>query len=616
MKNNYDVIVIGSGHAGCEAALASAKMGQKTCMLTMNLDSIAFLACNPSIGGTAKGQLAGEVTALGGAMGVIADKTALQMRFLNAGKGVAVQSLRAQVDKNKYHIEMKKLLENTPNLYIIQAEAKEITSANGSVESVITSFGQQFFAKSIIVCSGVYLSSTITTGDMRLPSGPSGFARAEFLSKSLELLGHKLTRFKTGTPARVHGGTIDFSIMEKQESDGNYSFSGERLSTKDDMPCYLTYTNETTHKIIRDNIHLAPTYDGTILGVGPRYCPSIETKVERFSDKDRHQVFIEPEAKDTVEVYIQGMSTSFGADIQEKIYHSIKGLENAHILRYAYAIEYDCIDPTTLTTSLQSKIVKGLFFAGQINGTSGYEEAAGQGLIAGVNAGLFNMKKPPFILGRDEAYIGVLIDDLITMGVDEPYRMMTSRAEYRLILRQDNCDFRLTPYAIKYNLASEKQIEIYNQKLSDYNKCIKELEKSFVPKEIFDLFEKNSEKQPQNRMSLKEIIRRNNIDIFKCKEYFNIFEDVSENILQMVNTFVKYEGYIKMQNELIEKTNKASKQVLPKDIDYLSIEGLRLEARQKLQKIRPDNIGQASRISGVSPSDISVLLIVLHQLKK
>lgn len=612
MNTDFDIIVVGGGHAGSEAAHASAKLGKKTLMLTINLDSIGFLACNPSIGGTAKGQLVGEITALGGAMGRVADKTRLQMRLLNAGKGPAVQSMRAQVDKHRYHEEMKALLENTPNLTIVQSEVVDFVLRNGQIVGVKTALGITYRAKAVIVATGVYLKSVTTTGECQQKSGPNGFMRAEYLSRAIEKSGHKLYRFKTGTPARINGDTIDFSELEKQDSDSEKTYSCYG-TTKLNIPCHLCYTNADTHKIILDNIDKAPVFSGEIMGVGPRYCPSIETKILRFKDKERHQIFLEPESANTKEIYVQGMSTSFSAEMQEQIYHSIKGLENCQIMRYAYAIEYDCIDPTTIWHNLMSRMTKGLFFAGQVNGTSGYEEAGAQGIMAGINAVLYLDGKEPFVLKRNEAYIGVLIDDLVTKGVDEPYRMMTSRAEYRLILRQDNCDLRLTDYGIKYGLVDDKQKRAYRRRVKYLNQAREELSNIFPPSKVEAYFTAIGETQVKTGIRLGDILRRTKANAFSAREYLGVFAGIPNDILEIVNTECKYEGYIKMQLDMIDEMLRNENTLLPADLDYSQVQGLRLEAREKLSHFTPTNLGVASRISGVSPADISVLLVYLKQ---
>ena len=608
----YDAIVVGSGHAGSEASLALARLGNKTLMMTMNLDSIAFLACNPSIGGTAKGQLTGEIDALGGEMAVNADKAMLQLRMLNSGKGPAVQSLRAQVDKVVYHTEMKRTVEKQDNLDIIQAEAKEILTENGKVVGIETTLGERFYAKAVVLCTGVYLNSRIIIGDFFKFTGPNGFEPANFLTDSLIRLGFKILRFKTGTPARVDGETIDYSQFELQEGDKlNLSYSKlNEKPVKNKMPCYLGYTSTKMHDIIRENISRAPLYSGKVKGIGPRYCPSIEDKVMRFADKERHQLFLEPESASTKEVYVQGISSSMPVDVQRAMYRAIPGFENVKIMRYAYAIEYDCIDATQLKSNLESKTVCGLFFAGQINGTSGYEEAGAQGLMAGINASRLINNQQPFVLSRDQAYIGVLIDDLITKNIVEPYRMMTSRAEYRLVLRQDNCDLRLTELGHQIGLVTPKRYKIYKNKLKEIEKVKSQLDIRLSPKDFKDLFKEKGESLTQNGLTLQELIRRNNISIFDLRDSFGYFRDIRPDVLEYINTEIKYEGYIKRENDLIRRSKKAENTKLP-DIDYSTISGLRLEARQKLNKFKPETLGQASRIDGVSPADINVLLIYL-----
>ena len=608
----YDAIVVGSGHAGSEAALSLSRMGNKTLMMTLNLDSIAFLACNPSIGGTAKGQLAGEIDALGGEMGVNADKALLQLRMLNSGKGPAVQSLRAQVDKVVYHTEMKRTCENQANLDIIQAEAKNILVENNAVVGIETTMGETFYAKAVVLCTGVYLNAKIIIGDFSKLTGPNGFEPANCLTDSLMRLGFKILRFKTGTPARVDGKTIDYAQFELQEGDKlKHSFSHINTKrVKNIQPCYLGYTSEKMHEIIRNNISRAPLYSGKVKGIGPRYCPSIEDKVMRFADKDRHQLFLEPETASSNEVYVQGISSSMPVDVQRSMYRAIPGFEKVKIMRYAYAIEYDCIDATQLKANLESKNISGLFFAGQINGTSGYEEAAAQGLMAGINASRLINNQPPIVLRRDQAYIGVLIDDLITKTITEPYRMMTSRAEYRLIIRQDNCDLRLTQIGRDLGLVNEKRYKLFKNKLKDIEKVNSLLDTRISPKLLTKLFEDKNEKEAKNGLTLRELARRNNISIFDIRDYLGYFTDIKEDVLDYINTEIKYEGYIKRENDLIEKSKKAETVILP-EIDFTTISGLRLEARQKLNQYKPETLGQASRIDGVSPSDINVLMIYL-----
>ncbi len=612
-----DCIVIGAGHAGCEAALALSKLGKSVLLTCLNLDSIAFLACNPSIGGTAKGHLVCEIDALGGAMGINADETAVQIRMLNEGKGPAVHSLRAQVDKIKYHSRMKYILEMDKNIFIKQAEVGEILVENAQVCGVKTTLGETFMCKSVIVCTGVYLKSRIIIGEFSQNIGPNGFASANNLTKSLLDLGIKIRRFKTGTPARINGRTINFSKLVKQGGNDGLSFSPmSNNSNKNTMFCFETYTNQKTHEIIRKNLNRAPMFSGEIKGVGPRYCPSIEDKIVRFPERERHQIFLEPEAMGTNEIYVQGVSTSLPVDVQKELYASISGLEEAQIMRNAYAIEYDCIDSQQLTLTLESKNISGLFFAGQINGTSGYEEAAAQGLIAGINASLKIDKKEPLILKRNQAYIGVLIDDLITKGTNEPYRMMTSRAEYRLLLRQDNADQRLTEIGRKIGLVDDERWEKYLLKIGVLNKIRNKLEILLkVDKKLKNFLESNNENIPSNSIKALDLLKRNNIDIYKIQDEYKLFEDNETQYLNIINTEIKYDGYIKQQNDEIKKMKEYDNFPLSEKLDYSEIKGLRIEAQQKLNKIKPINIAQASRISGVSPADITVLMIYLKGKK-
>jgi tRNA uridine 5-carboxymethylaminomethyl modification enzyme len=611
-EGQFDLVVIGAGHAGCEAALAGARTGLKTAMLTLNLDSIAFMACNPSVGGTAKGHLVRELDALGGEMGVNADKTCLQIRMLNVGKGAAVQSLRAQCDKNAYHTEMKRTLEHTENLVIVQGEAAEILVQDGKVCGVVTTYGGVFTCKAVVVATGVYLNSRTITGNVVASSGPNGFQPATALTQSLANLGYHIRRFKTGTPARLDGRYVDFTKMTEQQGDTDiypFSFLHDSLPAHQ-TPCYLTYTNLKTHQIIHDNLDRSPLYNGTILSTGPRYCPSIETKVMRFADKERHQIFIEPEGADTLELYVQGMSTSLPHDVQQAMYHTIAGLENCHIMRYAYAIEYDCIDTLDVYPTLEFKKVQGIYTAGQINGTSGYEEAAAQGLIAGLNASLKIRGKAPLILGRDQAYIGVLIDDLVTKGTDEPYRMMTSRAEYRLELRQDNADFRLTELGYAAGLVTEERHNRYLLRKQRYEETLAKLNERATHEQIATLLNMYGFEPATSGASYADLIRRG-ISLADIGNVCHILEDCPADVKQTAEIFVRYEGYLKKGQEQIEKAKKLEEKKLPDTIDYAAIEGLRLEAREKLSRIRPASLGQASRISGVNPADIAVLMVYL-----
>ena len=616
LEENFDAVIIGAGHAGVESALALARLGHKTALLTVNLDNIAYMACNPSIGGTAKGHLVREVDALGGEMGINADKAMLQIKMLNRGKGSAVQSLRSQSDKYAYHRLMKQTLENTPNLRIIQCEATKILTENGKVTGVETSFNCVIPCKTVVVATGVYLCSRVIAGEWVKDEGPSGFAPANQLTKNLIELGFTVRRFKTGTPARLDRNSIDFSKLEIQEGETKvypFSFMTDGVPEKQE-PCYITYTNENTHKIILDNLDRSPLYNGNILSAGPRYCPSIETKVVRFKDKNRHQIFLEPEGANTNEIYVQGMSTSLPHDVQIAMYRSIKGLENCKIMRFAYAIEYDCIDSLDLKASLEFKKVNGLFTAGQINGTSGYEEAAAQGLMAGINASHYLKGREPLILSRDQAYIGVLIDDLVTKGTDEPYRMMTSRAEYRIFLRQDNADSRLTQIGRDVGLVSDERFAKFLQRQEQIEKLNQEISVNFSPKQTAEFIKSKSTGDVYGGLSVRDMIKRN-ISLEDIMEYFGLFKDYPYDILERVETDAKYEGYLKKGLEQIEKAKKLDEKKIPKDIDYYKISGLRLEAQEKLAKIMPENLGQASRISGVNPADIAVLMVYLRLAK-
>ena len=616
---NYDAIVIGAGHAGSEAGLALARLGHKTLVLSINLDAVGFLACNPSIGGSAKGHLVCEIDALGGQMGRTADQTMLQIKMLNVGKGPAVHSLRTQVDKVEYHKLTKKTMEEQENLFLKQGEAKEILVENNKVVGLITASDEKFYCKSIVVCTGVYLKARIITGEYIQECGPNGFKQASYLSDSLKKLGFELRRFKTGTPPRIDARSIDFDKLEIQYGDDNIRMFSALTKNKmpNVKPCYLVYTNANAHKVIQDNITRAPLYNGSIQGVGARYCPSIEDKVMRFSDKERHQLFLEPESASTNEWYLQGFGTSLPVDVQRKTIQSMVGMERAFIMRDGYAIEYDCIDSTKLLPTLESKDIQGLYFAGQINGTSGYEEAGAQGLLAGINCALKLQNKEPLVLKRSESYIGVLIDDLVTKGTNEPYRMMTSRAEFRLQLRQDNCDLRLTEYGHNVGLVGEEQYNLYLNKINQLNK-VRELLKIVIKpnEEINNFLQKLDEAKIITGITVENLIKRNKVDIFNLNEVLHLFDEFDYAVLSEINVEVKYEGYLKRQLIQINEQNRAENQKLDENIDYLSIDGLRLEARQKLNKIKPLTIGQASRISGVNPADISVLLIYLKKLGK
>ena len=610
-EGTYDAVVIGAGHAGCEAALALARTGQRTVLLTLNLDSIGFLPCNPSVGGTAKGHLVREIDALGGEMGLNADRCTLQIRMLNTGKGAAVQSLRAQTDKNAYHREMKRVLEHTENLRIVQAEAARILTENGNVSGVVTHYGGVFSCRAAVIATGVYLHARTITGEVVKESGPNGFAPATLLTQSLIELGYSVRRFKTGTPARLDGRTIDFEKLTAQEGDTllfPFSFLNDRVP-KTQVPCYLTYTNQKTHELILNNLDRAPLYNGTISSTGPRYCPSIETKVVRFSDKERHQLFLEPEGADTTEIYVQGLSTSLPHDLQKEMYRTVKGLERCEIVRYAYAIEYDCIDTLDVLPTLEFKKVEGLYTAGQINGTSGYEEAAAQGLVAGLNASLKLRGLPPLILRRDQAYIGVLIDDLVTKGTDEPYRMMTSRAEFRLLLRQDNADVRLTPIGRECGLVTEERWQRFLERKQMREEVLSLLNTRADNKQAAALLEAHGE-HFTNGVTYADLLRRN-IPIAELKREFGLFKGVPNDILLSAETEVRYEGYLKTSEREREKAKRMEEKPLPPDLDYEHIDGLRLEAREKLARIRPLNLGQAERISGVNPADIAVLMVYL-----
>lgn len=619
VMGEYDIIVVGAGHAGCEAALAAARMGNKTLMFSINLEAIAMMPCNPSIGGTGKGHLVREIDALGGEMGINIDKTFIQSRMLNTAKGPAVHSLRAQADKHRYHTEMKKTMEKEPNLFIKQMEVTDLLIEDEKVCGVVTKTHSVYKAKAVILATGTFLRGKIFIGDSAYSSGPSGLAPSVELADNLMKHGMKLRRFKTGTPARALASTFNYENMQEQKGDEQivpFSFMNEGLE-KDQISCWLTYTNEETHTVIRNNFHRSALFGGQIEGIGPRYCPSIEDKVNRFADKKRHQLFVEPEGLDTEEMYIQGMSSSLPEDVQEAFYHTIPGLENIVITRPAYAIEYDCINPLDLKPTLENKQFKNLFCAGQFNGSSGYEEAAAQGLIAGINASLEINGKKPFVLDRSEAYIGVLIDDLVTKGTNEPYRIMTSRAEYRLVLRQDNADSRLTAKSYAIGLASQERYDRFLQKKAEVEREQKRLEETFVtPKVANSLMEKIGSSPLYGRISLAELLKRPEVTYDNMKEIDPDRPEISSHAKAQLQVQIKYEGYISKQIKQIEKFKKLENKSLSPDLDYMSMEGLRIEAAQKLSKIKPLSVGQASRISGVSPADISVLLVYLEKMRR
>lgn len=629
MAGEYDIAVVGAGHAGCEVALAAARLGCRTIVFAINLDSIANMPCNPSVGGTAKGHLVREIDALGGEMGRCTDRTFIQSKILNSAKGPAVFSLRAQVDRRKYQMDMKNTLEKQENLDIRQAEIIELLYEDGSrVAGVKTHTGAIYKCSAVVLTTGTYLKGRIVIGDVSYSGGPDGLFPAERLSDSLRKGGIELMRFKTGTPARLNRRSIDFTKMSEQPGDEvciPFSFENECIE-REQISCWLTYTNSKTHKVIRDNLHRSPLYGGMIEGVGPRYCPSIEDKVVRFAEREQHQVFVEPMGLGTEEMYLQGMSSSLPEDVQLEMVRTLPGLENAHIMRSAYAIEYDCVNPLQLKSSLEFKNIEGLFTAGQINGSSGYEEAAAQGIVAGINAAQKVKGKPPMLLDRSEAYIGVLIDDLVTKGTAEPYRVMTSRSEYRLLLRQDNADYRLTPKGYEVGLVDEGRYARFNAKWNKIRAEVERLENTYVPpgEKLSAYLESRGSAAVGTGIKLSELLRRPEITYKSLAQIdegrLDYLADIAENkynaVAEQVEITVKYEGYIKRQLVQVEQFRKLEKRRLPEGLDYAGVHGLSLEARQKLNRVRPDSVGQASRISGVSPADISVLLVYLEQLKR
>ena len=618
----YDIVVVGAGHAGCEAALASARLGLKTVIFTVSVDSIALMPCNPNIGGSSKGHLVRELDALGGEMGKCIDKTFIQSKMLNASKGPAVHSLRAQADKQEYSKEMRKTLENTPNLTICQKEITKLIIENNICKGVETVSGSKYFAKAVILATGTYLNARCIYGEVAEYTGPNGLKSANHLTSSLLEYGIDLNRFKTGTPARVDGRTIDYSVMQEQYGDDPvvpFSFETDPDSIqKEQVKCYLAYTGEKTHEIIRENIDRSPLFSGAIKGTGPRYCPSIEDKVVKFPEKDRHQIFVEPEGLYTNEMYLSGLSSSLPEDVQYAMIRSIEGFENAEIVRNGYAIEYDCIDARQLKDSLEFRAIEGLFAAGQFNGSSGYEEAAVQGLMAGINASMKVMGKEPVVIGRDQGYIGVLIDDLVTKESHEPYRMMTSRSEYRLLLRQDNADIRLSKIGYEVGLISEERYQRLLEKEKQIDEEIERLKNIHIGanSKVQEFLVRNGSTPLQTSANLAEIIRRPELNYDLTKELDEDRKELRKEFRDQVNINIKYEGYIKRQESQVKQFKKLENKKIPVDIDYNNVNSLRIEAVQKLSKVRPSSIGQASRISGVSPADITVLLVYLETYKE